>query len=69
MDIDPRAIVRHLSVGQRQRVEILKALYRDARVLILDEPTAVLVPQEVDLLFDTLNRLTRDGLSIIFYQP
>ncbi len=69
MDIDPRAIVRHLSVGQRQRVEILKALYRDARVLILDEPTAVLVPQEVDLLFDTLNRLTRGWPLRHLYQP
>jgi simple sugar transport system ATP-binding protein len=66
LDINPKSIVRHLSVGQRQRVEILKALYRNAKVLILDEPTAVLVPQEVDSLFDTLNRLRKDGLSVIF---
>ncbi len=64
--INPKSIVRHLSVGQRQRVEILKALYRNARVLILDEPTAVLIPQEVDALFETLNRLKADGLSVIF---
>ena len=66
MNIDPQAIIRHLSVGQRQQVEILKALYRDARVLILDEPTAVLVPQEVDSLFETLNHLRDGGLSVIF---
>jgi len=66
IEIDPKALVRHLAVGQRQRVEILKALYRNAKVLILDEPTAVLVPQEVDALFETLNRLKADGLSVIF---
>ncbi len=66
LDINPKSIVRHLSVGQRQRVEILKALYRNAKVLILDEPTAVLVPQEVDSLFETLDRLRKDGLSVIF---
>ena len=66
LDINPKSIVRHLSVGQRQRVEILKALYRKAQVLILDEPTAVLVPQEVDSLFRTLERLCKDGLSVIF---
>jgi simple sugar transport system ATP-binding protein len=66
LDIKPNSIVRHLSVGQRQRVEILKALYRNAKVLILDEPTAVLVPQEVDSLFETLDRLRKDGLSVIF---
>jgi general nucleoside transport system ATP-binding protein len=66
LEIDPAAIVRHLSVGQKQRVEILKALYRNARVLILDEPTAVLIPQEVDVLFQTLERLCSEGLSVIF---
>lgn len=66
IEVKPSALVRHLSVGERQRVEILKSLYRNARVLILDEPTAVLVPQEVDVLFETLNRLRQDGMSIIF---
>ncbi len=66
LEINPKAIVRHLSVGQRQRVEILKALYRNAQILILDEPTAVLIPQEVDALFETLNRLKEEGLSVIF---
>ena len=64
--VDPDARVGSLSVGQRQRVEILKALYRDARILILDEPTAVLTPQEADALFDTLRRATAKGLSVVF---
>ncbi len=64
--VDPNAEVGHLSVGERQRVEILKALYRDARILILDEPTAVLTPQEADDLFATLRRLAEGGLSVIF---
>lgn len=66
VEVNPSAIVRHLSVGERQRVEILKALYRNINVLILDEPTAVLVPQEVDILFETLQRLRKEGLSVIF---
>lgn len=60
------ALVGQLSVGEQQRVEILKALARDARVLILDEPTAVLVPQEVQALFEVLGRLRREGISVIF---
>ncbi|MBL4645980.1 MAG: ABC transporter ATP-binding protein [Rhizobiales bacterium] len=64
--VDPDARVADLSVGERQRVEILKALYRDARILILDEPTAVLTPVETDALFKTLKMLVENGLSIIF---
>ncbi len=64
--VDPGAMVADLSVGERQRVEILKALYRDARILILDEPTAVLTPQETDALFETLRRAVALGLSVIF---
>ncbi|MEO7242316.1 MAG: ABC transporter ATP-binding protein [Variovorax sp.] len=66
LDIDADAIVGSLSVGQRQRVEILKALYRGARILILDEPTAVLTPQEGEALFDTLGQMVAEGLSIVF---
>ncbi|TWG99918.1 simple sugar transport system ATP-binding protein [Mesorhizobium sp. J18] len=64
--VDPDKRVAALSVGERQRVEILKALYRDARVLILDEPTAVLTPNETEALFRTLKILVAEGLSIIF---
>src|SRR5262249_18474966 len=64
--VNPDALVGSLSVGERQRVEILKALYRDARILILDEPTAVLTPAETEGLFRTLRMLVANGLSIIF---
>ncbi len=64
--VEPAATVSTLSVGERQRVEILKALYREARLLILDEPTAVLTPAETDALFRTLKLLVAKGLSIIF---
>ena len=64
--VAPDAKVGSLTVGERQRVEILKALYRDARVLILDEPTAVLTPQEADALFETLRRAVALGLSVVF---
>jgi general nucleoside transport system ATP-binding protein len=66
LEVDPDAMVEDLGVGDRQRVEILKVLYRGAHTLILDEPTAVLVPQEVDELFDALRELKSEGLSLVF---
>jgi ABC-type uncharacterized transport system ATPase subunit len=66
LEVDPDALVERLGVGDRQRVEIIKVLYRGARILVLDEPTAVLVPQEVDELFRALQELKAQGLSIIF---
>jgi ABC-type uncharacterized transport system ATPase subunit len=58
--------VGRLTVGERQRVEILKALYQDVKILVLDEPTAVLTPQEADTLFENIKAMTKDGLSVIF---
>jgi ABC-type uncharacterized transport system ATPase subunit len=66
LGLDPDTLVEDLGVGDRQRVEIAKVLYRGARTLILDEPTAVLVPQEVDELFGNLAELKREGLTVIF---
>ena len=64
--VDPRARIWQLSVGEQQRVEILKALYREARILILDEPTAVLTPQEAEALFETLRAMAAEGRTVIF---
>jgi len=64
--VDPQALVWQLSVGERQRVEIIKALYRDVSLLILDEPTAVLTPQEVDDLFSVLRQMVADGRGLVF---
>ena len=66
LEINPDELVENLGVGQRQRVEILKVLYRGANILIFDEPTAVLVPQEVDDLFGALHGLREKGMSVIF---
>ena len=66
LKIDPDAYVWQLSVGQQQRVEIIKALYRGAALLILDEPTAVLTPQEVDEMFVIMNQMVKDGHALIF---
>lgn len=65
-DLDVRAKVENISVGKKQKVEILKALYREVELLILDEPTAVLTPQETEELFDQLKKLQELGLTIIF---
>src|SRR5206468_4058350 len=64
--VDPHARVQDITVGQQQRVEIMKALYRNADIVILDEPTAVLTPQEAQELFEILRTLTREGISVIF---
>jgi len=66
MPLKPDERVEYLTIGERQRVEIMKVLYRGATILILDEPTAVLVPQEVDDLFDSLKELQAEGVTIIF---
>jgi ABC-type uncharacterized transport system ATPase subunit len=66
LEVDPSARIWQLSVGQQQRVEIIKALSREARILILDEPTAVLTPQESESLFEVLRRMTAEGRSVIF---
>jgi ABC-type uncharacterized transport system ATPase subunit len=63
--VNPHAVVEHLSVGQQQRVELLKALYRHARLLILDEPTAVLTPQEVEEFFAILRRMREQGKTVV----
>ena len=65
LSVDPGALVHDLSVGQQQRVELLKALYRRARLLILDEPTAVLTPQEVEEFFSILRRMREQGKTVI----
>lgn len=66
LKVDPRSKIWQLSVGEQQRVELLKMLYRGADVLIMDEPTAVLAPQEIDGLFETLRSMVRQGKSVIF---
>jgi ABC-type uncharacterized transport system ATPase subunit len=66
VEVDPEARVWQLSVGEQQRVEILKALYREAQILILDEPTAVLTPQEAEALFETLRTMAGEGRTVIF---
>jgi ABC-type uncharacterized transport system ATPase subunit len=65
LPVDPRSLVRHLSMAERQRVEILRVLMADARIVILDEPTSVLAPQEVDALFAVIDELRANGLAVV----
>ena len=66
LKLDPRRIVSTLSVGERQRIEIVRALLLNPRLLIMDEPTSVLTPQEVEQLFETLRKLAASGCSILY---
>ena len=66
LEVEPGRLVETLEVGERQRVEIIKVLYRGAKILILDEPTAVLVPQEVEALFNNISELKANGATILF---
>ena len=66
LHVNPSARIWQLSVGEQQRVEILKTLYRDARILILDEPTSVLTPQEAERLFLTLRQIAAEGRTVVF---
>ena len=66
LTLDPRRIVSTLSVGERQRIEIVRALLLNPRLLIMDEPTSVLTPQEVEQLFETLRHLASSGCSILY---
>ncbi|MEI8640404.1 ATP-binding cassette domain-containing protein [Pseudoalteromonas sp. Hal099] len=66
MPLDPHRLVSTLSTGERQRVEIVRCLLLDIQLLILDEPTSVLTPQEVDALFKTLHSLKKEGCSVLF---
>ena len=66
LSVDPRAVIENITVGMQQRVEILKILYRDADILIFDEPTAVLTPQEIDELLSIFKRLKAEGKTIVF---
>jgi len=66
LPLDPHRIIGDLSVGERQRVEIIRCLLQNPKLLIMDEPTSVLTPQEVDILFETLNRLSDEGTSILY---
>ena len=66
LPLDPHRMVGDLSAGERQRVEIIRCLLQDPRLLIMDEPTSVLTPQEVDILFETLRKLTAEGVAILY---
>ena len=66
LPLDPGRIVGDLSAGERQRVEIIRCLLQDPKLLIMDEPTSVLTPQEVEILFETLRKLSAEGTAILY---